>query len=889
MLNFLFNLFIFPIYGIIEFLYHSVYVLSSHYPLICIFAVSFFVNLICLPMYNRAEFYQKQEREIRKKLEPTVKSINRNFKGDERFMLLSTYYRQNHYHPIMSLRSSLSLLIQIPFFIAAYAFFSQPQIYGGVSVGILKSLSKPDGLINIFGFSVNFLPILMTIINVIAAEIYAKGIPVKERVQMHVLALVFLILLYNSPAGLVIYWTFNNCFSLLKNIGLKTKNTKKFFAFSSATIMSAICFPLLFNSLFVQNIPSEVKFGYITLLVLTLIVLMVFAKFKDKIVSFLDKKNNFGIFLISAISMFLLLGIFIPSSVISSSPEEFSFLGNVNNPVSYIFLCGIKAFGVFCIWGLIFYYFFDLKVKNLMTVGFLAVLFSSLANVLMFRGELGLLTVDLTMNIYDASIFKAVPTVINSVLSLIAMALAIFLFVKNKYEIIRKSLAVILLSVFSVSSFNLFLINRKFSDVKANVNSQKMFFKKNKYKSVKPLFELSRSGKNVIIIFTDRAISAYLPVILNESPNLQKSFSGFTFYPNCVSYFGHTILAYPSLIGGYEYIPENINKIKNKKISETFKESLLVLPLIFKQNGYISTVLNAPINLFCPFKNENDGFFTDDLYDKYGIKNAGRMNTGDAEIMPFSVSLQKTDFSEILKRNFLCFSIFVTVPTIFKKTIYANGAYLPNDDVKKDIIWDEFLENEFLKLYSLPDFTGITDKKINTFTIFNTECIHLNFNDKPYCNEHLSLERQVIKLLGLYADYLKSNGVYDNTRIIIVSDHGHWGQNHSNLNSKMTMFNPLLFVKDFGKQGKYTTDNEFMTNADTPQIALKGLVKNPVNPFTGKNIFSQTDKKNVKILYYKDFDVVLRMYSGDKCYYPSAKIITVSKDIFNPINWHFEE
>ncbi|MDO5304913.1 MAG: YidC/Oxa1 family membrane protein insertase, partial [bacterium] len=330
MLNFLFNIFIFPIYGIIEFLYHSVCVLSSHYALISIFTVSFFVNLICLPMYNRAEFYQKQEREIQKKLEPTVKSIKKNFKGDEQFMLLSTYYRQNHYHPIMALRSSLSLLIQIPFFIAAYAFFSQPEIYNAMSIGLIKNLSKPDELINLFGFSINALPILMTAINIIAAEIYAKGIPVKERIQMHALAVVFLVLLYNSPSGLEIYGTFNNCFSLLKNIGLRAKNIKRFFIVSISTITFAICLPLLSNMVLIPNIPSDVKFGTITLFVLTLIVLMSFILFNKKIDKIFDNKPKVWIHTATAITTALLIGVLIPTVVISSSPEEFSFLGNVN-------------------------------------------------------------------------------------------------------------------------------------------------------------------------------------------------------------------------------------------------------------------------------------------------------------------------------------------------------------------------------------------------------------------------------------------------------------------------------------------------------------------------------------------------------------------------------
>ena len=46
-------------------------------------------------------------------------------------------------------------------------------------------------------------------------------------------------------------------------------------------------------------------------------------------------------------------------------------------------------------------------------------------------------------------------------------------------------------------------------------------------------------------------------------------------------------------------------------------------------------------------------------------------------------------------------------------------------------------------------------------------------------------------------------------------------------------YNPLLMVKDFDAEGDVKTDPTFMTNADTPVLAMKDLIENPVNPFTG--------------------------------------------------------
>lgn len=105
------------------------------------------------------------------------------------------------------------------------------------------------------------------------------------------------------------------------------------------------------------------------------------------------------------------------------------------------------------------------------------------------------------------------------------------------------------------------------------------------------------------------------------------------------------------------------------------------------------------------------------------------------------------------------------------------------------------------------------------------------------------------KRLASWIRFLKANGVYDNTRIILVSDHSRdttekciekdkalddsiAGDNYKGRGH----FHPLLMVKDFGATGKLKNDMTFMTNGDVPSIALKGLIENPVNPFTNKSV-----------------------------------------------------
>lgn len=161
------------------------------------------------------------ERNIQKKMKPEVDKIKTVFKGNEQYMILSTYYRQMHYHPIMSLRSAFGLLIQIPFFTAAYTCLSNMTALQGESFLFIKNMGSPDALFSIGSFNVNVLPIAMTLINMISGTIYTKGLSIRDKLQTYGLALVFVVLLYNSPAGLVMYWTMNNIFSLVKNIFYK--------------------------------------------------------------------------------------------------------------------------------------------------------------------------------------------------------------------------------------------------------------------------------------------------------------------------------------------------------------------------------------------------------------------------------------------------------------------------------------------------------------------------------------------------------------------------------------------------------------------------------------------------------------------------------------------
>ena len=198
--------------GPLKLLFEIIFQLANDFidhPGFSIIVLSLIMNILVLPLYRRADAMQEQARDTENKLHKGVSHIKKSFSGDEKMMILQTYYRQNHYKPTDALNGSVSLLLEIPFFMAAYQFLSHLDILQGASLGPIKDLSLPDGLLVIGDFSINVLPILMTLINVISCVIYLKGFPLKSKIQLYGMALFFLVFLYTSPAGLVFYWLNN--------------------------------------------------------------------------------------------------------------------------------------------------------------------------------------------------------------------------------------------------------------------------------------------------------------------------------------------------------------------------------------------------------------------------------------------------------------------------------------------------------------------------------------------------------------------------------------------------------------------------------------------------------------------------------------------------------
>ena len=909
------------LFGPLELLFEAVY--GTAYSILrdvgaSIVPLSLCINFLLLPLYNRADAIQKEENEREKKMAAGVAHIKKTFKGDERYMMLQAYYRVNHHKPVYALRSSLPLLLEIPFFVAAYHFLSNLPDLEGAVMGPIRNLAAPDGLLTVGGISINLLPILMTAINLLSGSIYAKDLARKDKLQLYGMALIFLVLLYNSPSGLVVYWTLNNLFSLIKNIVNAAKNRE--FIFGAITAALGVLF--LADALLIYR-RRDLNQLLVILLGIGFLIPSIRSIVKRKKVK--PREGEAGteektrVFTLSCLFLAILTGLLIPSAVIRSSPGEFIVIGEYRSPLLYVFSAFLLSAGTFLIWLQVFRYLAGKKAKRIMEAGLWIIAILAVINYMFFGTNFGNLSSELK---YDLGLAPSVKSMLINAELLLLAGTAVFVLWFKKRKLVQAFLPVMILAVLGMSIYNVVETGGKLPRLKALTKQEN---------SGKASFALSKSGKNVIVFMLDRAIGSYVPYLFQENPELVRQFDGFTWYPNTLSYGTRTNTGSPALFGGYEYTPEELNKRDSEPLVEKQNEALKVMPLLFRDAGYEVTVCDPPYAGYT---------WIPDLSVFSGYEGIQAYNTENGEFADWNESL--ADKQKIWNRNLYCFSLMKVSPLLLQPGIYQDGTYFNPQSMDSILlqtqftmgrslsigIWDSFA-NSYSALCALPDMTEVTEETRNTFLMMNNSTPHnaillqepqyepaMYVDNTQYDEEHearftisgrtmitatayqmshYQCNMAALIRMGKWFDYLREQGVYDNTRIILVADHGWPMEQFEEMmfgakdpektiyNPEDVMaYNPLLLVKDFGARG-FSTDERFMTNADTPTLALDGLIEDPVNPFTGKRLTADAKDAEEQHVFYTDYWGTDQ--NDGNTFLPGSWYALVGHDIFDLSGW----
>ncbi|MDR0447063.1 MAG: hypothetical protein LBH07_00170 [Treponema sp.] len=675
--------------------------------------------------------------------------------------------------------------------------------------------------------------------------VFSEGFSKKDQIQLYGLPVLFLFLLYNSPSGLVIYWTGNNVFSLVKNlvyVYFAGKNKKEF-------------------------IPDENQ----------------------------ENKKNTVIFILSLLVLFLLGGYVIPSSLISSSVQEFSFIGKYESPFPFIANVMMQSAGIFLLWPMCIYLLFSRNIKRKLEQVAAVLAYAAVVNVFLFPGNYGLIGIRFIFSdkVGASNVIYMFNLIVNA-----SVVVLVLLLVERIRRLTVAGLTVIVCSLLVVGTINSININKNFLAHKVRLERIKFSI----VKKPEPVFQFSETGKNVLIIALDMALPGYIPYIFGEKPELNDSFDGFTWYNNTTSFGGNTWMGAASVLGGYEYTPLEMQKRKENLIYDDHIKALMLMPRIFLDQGFNVTVTDLPfveLNIFDDYPQINTKEI-ENSYTAHWLQNN--------EIIDQLAQINQLHTFQIIESSLIRFAFFRCIPQLFRSFVYDNGRWLTMSKTQEEVNKEFTVKTleTYINLDVLPDITNTTEGKVDTYNVLWNRLTHepgffqapdyvpsyyiTNKGSGPFANEqHYHVNMTALLLLGKWFDYLKHNDVYDNTRIIIVSDHGGLYEaktpNKQILPSGQTLdrHHGLLMVKNFGTHGSLQVSQSFMTIADVPMIALDGIIEAPVNPWTGKVMVEDKNEGAIITTARAGFVTLDNTYQ-----YASVKPedwLHVHTDIFNIENW----
>lgn len=629
-----------------------------------------------------------------------------------------------------------------------------------------------------------------------------------------------------------------------------------------------------------------------------------------------DRRNIIQM-IVCGLYLMVLTGLFIPSEIIKASPEEFVDVHFFQEPTRYLISSFLLAMGAFGFWGYLYGFLLSPKARKHYVFVLTAVSVVFAINYMFFGRDYGIIS---SVMKYEGAISNPIAQILINLAVLIAVII-ILIPVKKKLPIVLTVICVYgFVSLSVISGMNIGNINSTISQTRETAMHQ----------GEEPSFSLDKKGKNIVVIMLDRAISGFVPYIMSEKPEVKEQFDGFVYYPNTLSYGYHTNIAAPALFGGYEYTPDGLKKRIDLSLKEKHNEALKIMPLNFLREGFEVTVCDAPY--------ANYQWIPDlSIYDEYPeirkYNTIGRFDEYKTETL--------AELDRIRNRNLFCYSLFRCAPVMLQPLIYDNGMYLETNAAEEVEGFElmgvsaDFM-NSYTVMQNMPSMTHITDEGKNTFLMLTNEMTHnvIELQEPDYTprkhpdNTEYEKENQgtrkaegrkelelfessgLMKIhyhsdmsafikLGQWFDALREQGVYDNTRIIIVSDHGcYLGLSGVNLKDTIpgvsassqyevdqwadtTCYNPLLMVKDFGSKG-FATDTAFMTNAETPVLAFNGMIESPVNPFTGNPVSSAGRNQDIHRIVESDWAISL----NDGNFFTAPLYITFrGTDIFNPDGW----
>lgn len=249
------------------------------------------------------------------------------------------------------------------------------------------------------------------------------------------------------------------------------------------------------------------------------------------------------LYALTGLALFVLLGVALPITLTGLEDN----VDGLNGYISFFVLLTIAAASVY---GLLAYGAFRLAsplMRSLAIYVGLTLLLAALVFGFGFQPDAGALD----------NFFFARPEVLQPGFTSILMdilisfiCLAAVIYLLEHYPVsTANGLTILIIGSLGIGAYSLYSLEERISR-----KSEEEIAKGSK------LFNYTKEGKNVLLLFVDGAMSGYIPDVLREDPQLARQLSGFTWYSNVISPGNRTINGLPALFGGFDYTVSEINK-----------------------------------------------------------------------------------------------------------------------------------------------------------------------------------------------------------------------------------------------------------------------------------------------------------------------------------------
>lgn len=859
-------------------------------PGLALIGMSFLLSLSLAPFYYWVETIKKRGRIRNAPMQAEIDKIMAVYSGQERFFYIREIQRRYHFNPFQDLVPLLGLLIQIPFLIAAYRYLSVQDVFHGFHFLNFQDLAKPDSLGRIFGKPLNLLPFLMTAVNFWTVFRFEIGGNIRKGTPHFAIAILFLVLLYGCPASVLLYWTFNNVFSLLRNsifvragilstppnpprlttstiapqsilshiigglIALSTclgvgiifhlspesdsRDSLQRMLILSLLVAESVAFwignkktktqRLLKGVLYVQWIEfasiligprMELDWRVEMLVALPLLCLFLFQARKSVFPVWqrfwqCPAWTNTQAFAVSFAAFFYLLFtlcVWHPTLVFLAEPSSFDI--EIEDLVRGGVFWGIQGLFLAC---LLLYILYRIKALRhaaliLFSVSVLACLYWFVVPI-----DLGSLQGSQLTGIGNL-VLPASDYCIDFLLILSVVCLSRLAFRKYAPAVVAGFLIILqLVPILQIAAYANSMPPA--GPVMAPTPENKIIF--------------SNNHSNILVIVLDMADGWRFKESLDD-PEIAAAFDGFTYYPNAVSVSTTTLASMPAIMGGEDFLPDALDQDGAHSLQEKYNAAFQTMTNRIENKGFRFSLL------------EQHPLFPDSqtppspLYDPRFLE---RISGKPDYFRNFHMDM-------ILRNN----ALLQGLPLFMKHVACINWewTFVPkNSSFRPYTTSHRFLE-------SLPRLSKSAPTDQNLYRMVRCLETHVPWGIPDAtetiveCSASEAFQWSIVNIAN-WMIWMQLSGTYDNTRVIIMSDHGnafgHAGdynapespfihrERWSELNDGQWInaflkegsyhsFNCLMLMKDFGERHPIKTDGRLMGNHSIPLLAESAKIQ----------------------------------------------------------------